>query len=686
MFPSDPDNSPPTTSSHTIHDVWLASRRFEHKGEIGHLTPGAHRQFSLRNAYLAYEILRVHTFEMFRAIWVPRTSLVFLFNLCRGVFPAFRGYSQALIIDELHSLIASRSFTWARLLRLLATECARMLIESGLDTFATNNEHIVQSSARFLIEYRQMEKRLQLDVPSLSDPVTRDLFQESDLFVRSFSGMTSLGLLSPFDFVSMLTLTSEIISHLYVISTLTNDFAHIWILLFSLASALLPFILPLFHTGSAHPDSLYTPQEAQAAERQEKMRHLAHNDAYRSELLLFGFGPWILESWAQARKSLLGLEKPNIFRETAFLGQVSLNEIMVAVQHIPLVIMMQSSSATLGSFTLYRTSIQSLVCSIRNLINMARLAFQGVFLMGAFCCAMAYEPKLEPKEDVRTPYKPTKKGMKIEARNLSYKYPGDSEPTLKNISFKLEAGESLAIVGCNGSGKSTLAQVLLRIFDFDGGELLINDVPIQHYQPFELHSHMSAVFQTFSKHSGTARENIAVGYVQDFDSPSAIMNAARLARAAHIIDSMPDGLETKLDASGFYSSPCFTPGTFNGFAGERPSYPYHGLSGGEWQRIAISRAFMRAKRPEVDLLVFDEPTSALDAHAQNDIFDTIDDVSRLPSGERVKTVIWITHRLTTARRADKIAMIENGTITEFGTHAQLLAANGSYAALYQAYI
>jgi len=179
-----------------------------------------------------------------------------------------------------------------------------------------------------------MEKRLQLDVPSLSDPVTRDLFQESDLFVRSFSGMTSLGLLSPFDFVSMLTLTSEIISHLYVIYTLTSDFAHVWMLLFSFVSAFLPFILPWFHSGCSHPDSLYTPQEAQAAERQEKMRHLTHNDSHRPELLLFGLGPWILESWAQARKSLLGLEKPNIFRETAFLGQVSLNEIMVAVQHV----------------------------------------------------------------------------------------------------------------------------------------------------------------------------------------------------------------------------------------------------------------------------------------------------------------------------------------------------------------
>jgi len=98
---------------------------------------------------------------------------------------------------------------------------------------------------------------------------------------------------------------------------------------------------------------------------------------------------------------------------------------------------------------------------------------------------------------------------------------------------------------------------------------------------------MSAVFQAFSKHSGTAKENIGVGYVEDMDSPLAIKKATGLAKAAHIIDSMPDGLETKLDASGFYSSPSFTPTAFNGLTGERPSYPYHGLSGGEVRNLLL---------------------------------------------------------------------------------------------------
>lgn len=146
--------------------------------------------------------------------------------------------------------------------------------------------------------------------------------------------MTSFGLLSPFDFVSILTLVSEIISHLFVIYSLTDGFTHFWILLFSVLSSALPLILPWFSGSRAYPDSFYSPQETLSAERQEKMRHLVSSDPHRPEILLFGLGPWILSSWAEARKTLLGLEKPSFLRETAFFGQVSLNEIMVAIQHV----------------------------------------------------------------------------------------------------------------------------------------------------------------------------------------------------------------------------------------------------------------------------------------------------------------------------------------------------------------
>jgi ABC-type multidrug transport system fused ATPase/permease subunit len=264
---------------------------------------------------------------------------------------------------------------------------------------------------------------------------------------------------------------------------------------------------------------------------------------------------------------------------------------------------------------------------------------------------------------------------------MSYTYPGSKDASLKDVTFSLEAGECLAIVGYNGSGKSTLAKVLLRILDFDHGELLINGVDIRQLSPTEYHRHVTAVFQDFSKFNSTVRENVGVGYVQKLQSHAAISRAIHLGTADTFVDTLPNGLKTKLDSSGFDAMPPAYPGT-PGFG--MSSRQLHGLSGGEWQRLAISRAFMRADRPEVDLLLFDEPSSSLDAHAQNKMFDTIHHISGSPSGNKTKTVIFITHRLSTARRADKIAMMEGGTITEFGTHEELLKKGASYAALYKA--
>jgi len=259
---------------------------------------------------------------------------------------------------------------------------------------------------------------------------------------------------------------------------------------------------------------------------------------------------------------------------------------------------------------------------------------------------------------------------------LSYTYPGSSEPALRDVNLTLAPGESLAIVGFNGSGKSTLAKVLLRIVDFDKGTLRVNGVDIRRYHPDEYHRHLTAVFQGFSKFNATVKENVGLGYVEKLTQRSAIEKAIHLAEADTIVGSLPDGLRTTLETPGFESL------SYPGMRSQQRSH--HGLSGGEWQRIAIARAFMRANQPEVDLLLFDEPTSSLDGHAQNQIFDTIDKISRSPSGEKIKSVIFITHRLSTARRADKVAMMENGTISEFGSHQDLMRRNGSYAALYRA--
>ncbi|KAG2345181.1 P-loop containing nucleoside triphosphate hydrolase protein [Suillus weaverae] len=676
----------PLTSCHCIQKAWLASRVIPRR-RGSYLVPGAHRPINEENIRLAVTITRGCVFDLFRVLWglhPVRTTLMMVINVVRGMFPAFRGYSQAMIVDELQNLISSGCFTWSRLLKLLVAEICRRAVETAVDSFASANETVVHDSVRFFVEYQQIAQRLRLDIPTLADPVVRDCLQESDLFVRSFNGMGGFGLLSPFDFVQILAQISELASYLWVLLTLTGGSTHMGALLLSILSALFPLFLNRCGIVSSHPDSAYTSKEARTAERQEKLRNLAYNDTHRPEVLLFGLGPWILHSWANARKAMMydehlsPLNQPSL---SQILHQINVSDLLFALQNIPMFLMFQSSSASLGSLALYRSSIQSVVYTVGNLVNTARMAFQGIFFMGAFCAAMNIEPRLTPLSEDAEIYPSIPNGMKIEARHLSYTYPGSKEPSLKDVTFSLEAGESLAIVGYNGSGKSTLAKVLLRIIDFDQGDLLVNGLDIRRLTPSDYHRHVTTVFQGFSKYSSTVRENVGLGCVQNMQSPAAIEHAMRLGGSDTFVGALPNGMKTKLDASGFEFMP-YSPasGSCHGMS----SRLQHGLSGGEWQRIAISRAFMRADRPEVDLLLFDEPTSSLDGCAQNKIFDTIDKVSRSPKGERIKTVIFITHRLSTARRADKIAMMENGSITEFGSHDDLLKKGGSYATLYKA--
>ncbi|KII95926.1 hypothetical protein PLICRDRAFT_34876 [Plicaturopsis crispa FD-325 SS-3] len=665
---------------------WLASRVTSSHGKL--LAAGSHRRLSAENSILAYRITRNCALDLFWLLWglhPARTTLMMSLNVLRGLFPAFKGYSQAMIINELQALVASGQFTWARLVRLMITEVSRRLLECLIDSFATANENCVQSSARFFVEYQQMEQRVRLDIPTLTDPSIRDLLQESDLFVSSFNGMGGFGLLSPFDLVQILALLSELVSHVWVLLSLTagGGRAQIGALALAIASSFLPLFTAWCGFAPPQPEPLFDRHEARNARQQEKMRNLAYSDTHRPEIILFGLGPWILKSWGSARKALLKSERSAPGNHLSLLSQINFSDISFALQNIPLVLILQSSSASLGSLALYRSSIQALVYTIRHLVITVRMAFQSIFLMAAFYAAMRLQPLLRPKRGAIMKYNSSPGGLKLEVKALTYTYPGCKEPSLHNVNFTVEPGETLAIVGYNGSGKSTLAKMILRILDFDAGELLINGVDIRKYDPAAYHHHVTTVFQGFSKFNCTVKENVGIGYIPNLDSRYAVETAIQLGGATALVDSLPKGLRTKLDVTGFDSAAYLS---YPGDSGSETYSHTHGLSGGEWQRIAISRAFMRAENPEVDLLVFDEPTSSLDARAQKNVFDTIEQISRDSSGRRTKTVIFITHRLSTARRADKIAMMEEGTITEFGTHEDLVRRDGSYASLYRASI
>lgn len=251
--------------------------------------------------------------------------------------------------------MSSGCFSWSRLLRLLVAEIFRRAAETAIDSFAyvpppsrscpladnggpsTSNENIVQESARFFVEYQQIAQRLRLDIPTLSDTVVRDCLQESDLFVRSFNGMGSFGLLSPFDLIQIFALLSELISHLFVLASLTGGSANLGALLLSLLSALFPLLLNRFMSAQSSPEMVHTPEEARTAERQERLRNLAYNESHRAEVLLFGLGPWILQSWAQARKAMMiGGRTTSSTQLTLsqLLNQINISDLLFALQNV----------------------------------------------------------------------------------------------------------------------------------------------------------------------------------------------------------------------------------------------------------------------------------------------------------------------------------------------------------------
>lgn len=203
--------------------------------------------------------------------------------------------------------------------------------------FRNQNEDIVASSVRYTIERKQIEQRLRLDLPTLSDPVVRDLLHESDLFVRSFMGMGGFGLFSPFDFVRLLSTVSELISQLYVLLSTSRGSGHFLVLVILIFPTVISIIASWTPSFSPTPEFLYTPEEAKAAETQERMRSLAHSESYKSEVALFGLGPWILQSWSSARKLILGLERPAVSSRSSMselLMPGGGSEILLVIQNV----------------------------------------------------------------------------------------------------------------------------------------------------------------------------------------------------------------------------------------------------------------------------------------------------------------------------------------------------------------
>ncbi|GIF43916.1 ABC transporter ATP-binding protein [Actinoplanes xinjiangensis] len=250
----------------------------------------------------------------------------------------------------------------------------------------------------------------------------------------------------------------------------------------------------------------------------------------------------------------------------------------------------------------------------------------------------------------------------IELRDVWFRY-GPSLPwILRGVNLTIRAGRATALVGLNGAGKSTIVKLLCRLYDPTRGAVLWDGVDLRRFPIEELRERLGAVFQDFMSYDLSAAENIGLGDVARLDDRSAIEATAERAGCHLTVEKLPRGYDTLLTRF-------FSPDEV--LEGEVPSGVQ--LSGGQWQRLALARAFMRADR---DLLILDEPSAGLDADAEHEVH------TRLRELREGSTSVLISHRLSTVRDADTIAVLSGGVVTELGDHDTLLAAGGTYAGLF----
>ena len=310
-----------------------------------------------------------------------------------------------------------------------------------------------------------------------------------------------------------------------------------------------------------------------------------------------------------------------------------------------------TGAVLIGDYTLYTGAITSVANCIGNLIAMSSTIYEGTLFIDNLISFMNEEqtiaPVAEPPASVERNV-----GHTIELRNVSFRYPGTNKDVIKNVNLTINPGETVVLVGLNGAGKTTLIKLLTRLYDPTEGAVYLDGRDIREYDVRELYSMFGIIFQDFGKYAVTVEENIRFGDIHKDADRDTVREAAIQSAADEYINNLPNG----------YDTPLMRIFEKNGIE----------LSGGQWQKLAIARAFYA----DSDVIILDEPTASLDPLAEQEIFNQFD---RL---RKSKTTIFVSHRLSSATIADKIVVLEHGSVVECGNHADLMELNGKYHELF----
>jgi ATP-binding cassette subfamily B protein len=585
--------------------------------------------------------------QLLRLVWNTHrgfTVAMALLRLVRAFVPIATLWIGKLIIDGV--VTAQRTGgSWRSVGSLVAIELAIVIVGELLARASSLVESLLGDLFSNRISVRLMEHAATLDLAQFEDPEFYDHLERARRQTVGRIGLIAqlLGLAQ--DTLTLVTLSAALLAF------------SPWLMLL-LVVTILPSFLGETRFAAMEYSLLFrwTPERRQL----DYLRYVGASDDTAKEVQLFGLAGWLTERyrvlserWYRENRKL-ATRKAIVSSLLSFIGTAG-----YYTAYIVIIARAVAGSITLGSLTFLAASFgrgRDLIQ--RLLLGASSIYEQGLYLRDLFLF-LEMKPTITSRPGAPPVPRPIRTGFVFE--DVGFKYPGGERWAVRHVSFALRPGERIALVGENGAGKTTLTKLLARLYDPTEGRILLDGVDLRDYDLASLRREIGVIFQDFVRYDMRFDENVGVGEIESVREY--LDNGANAPAPAPLVHAAEESLASSL-------LPRF-PGGYRQMLGRRFEDGVD-LSGGEWQKIALGRAYMR----DAQVLILDEPTAALDARAEYEVFERF---SELMAG---RMGILISHRFSTVRMADRIIVLRNGEVEEEGTHEALVAAGGLYAELF----